>query len=84
MTTTPILGNPDGRGRLYVVPPAARPLLGAAHTYVQLNHPRRSGLLNGGTGRNGRTLRISADTCGIELPARHPWKHTWIASAKTR
>lgn len=79
-----VLGTADGRSRLYVVPPPARPLLRAARTFLQLNHPHRKGLLNGGTGRHGHTLRRSANTCGIRLGGCHPWKHTWLAAAKTR
>jgi hypothetical protein len=68
------------RGRIYAVPPLARPLLRAAHTQITLNNPERRGLLIGGTGPKGRTLRISADVCGIRLPACHRYANTWIAN----
>ncbi|MFE3280077.1 hypothetical protein [Nocardia sp. NPDC059239] len=68
------------RGRIYAVPPIARPLLRAAHTQITLNNPARRGLLIGGTGPKGRTLRISADVCGIRLPACHRYANTWIAN----
>jgi hypothetical protein len=67
------------RGRVYAVPPIARPLLRAAHTQTTLNNPARRGLLIGGTGPKGRTLRLSADVCGIRLPACHRYANTWIA-----
>lgn len=79
---TSVLRN--GRGT-FVVPARARPLLLAARTYVQLNNPERKGLLLDGIGTKGRKLRMSADTCGIRLPACYGWwSHTWLANASAR
>ncbi len=68
------------RGRIYAVPPITRPLLRAAHTQIRLNKPNRRGLLIGGTGHKGRTLRTSAQICGVRLPAFHRFADTWIAN----
>ncbi|MGV9679108.1 hypothetical protein ACWDSJ_27820 [Nocardia sp. NPDC003482] len=71
------------RGRIYAVPPIARPLLRAAHTQIRLNHPGRRGLFIGATGPKGHILRTSAQVCGIRLPALHRFADTWIATLTT-
>ncbi|GAB2452019.1 hypothetical protein [Nocardia tengchongensis] len=75
-----IFSGPQGQ-RVFAVPTHARPLLLAARTYLELYDPRRQGLLIDATGMYGRTVRASVDACGILLPARHPYKHTWLANA---
>ncbi|WP_280470598.1 hypothetical protein [Nocardia farcinica] len=75
-----IVSGPQGQ-RVYPVPTLARPLLLAARTYLGLYDPQTKGLLVDATGAYGRTVRASADACGILLPARHPYAQTWIATA---
>lgn len=72
--------GPRGQ-RVFPVPTHARPLLLGARMYLQLAEPRTKGLLIDATGAYGRTVRASADACGILLPARHRYAHTWLANA---
>lgn len=63
---------------VWVIPPAARPLLRDAYDYRANHAEGGSKLFAGAVGAAGRRLRDTAARCGIALPESHHWHSSWI------
>ncbi|QDQ95297.1 hypothetical protein FND50_34165 [Rhodococcus sp. WB9] len=67
------------------IPAAARPLLAAARTYVQLRDTDANQLLlSGGIGTTGQHLRTSVRMCEVNPPALHPWSDGWLTRVEVQ
>ncbi|MFF0532931.1 hypothetical protein ACFYT3_31745 [Nocardia amikacinitolerans] len=76
-----IFSNPVVCGHslcVWVIPPAARPLVDAALIFQETRPKPATKLLVGGLGSYGQRLRTTITAAGLTVPARHIWNHGWM------